>query len=148
MGEPIIHATGVTVRYQETDQMGVAHHSVYPVWFEAGRTAYIRAQGMPYGKLEADGLFLPMIEMSCKFKGFARYEDTLQIYTRVSDVTKTRIDFHYEVRKDGAAIAAGATMHVFANRQLRPVNLSKYMPEIYRLFMRFAGKDGQIIGSD
>ena len=40
------------VRYVETDQMGVVHHSVYYVWFEQLRTEYFRKIGFPYGELE------------------------------------------------------------------------------------------------
>ena len=141
MGEPIIHKTKVVVRYQETDQMGVAHHSVYPIWFEQGRTEFIRDCGFPYGKMEADGLYLPLIEVTCKFKSFSRYEDELQILTRLSDVTKTRLSFMYEVVKDGLTIALGATVHVYANRMLKPINLYKYMPELYGVFCNIAGKE-------
>ena len=139
MGEPVIHTTTVTVRYQETDQMGVAHHSVYPIWFEVGRTAFIREHGFPYSKLEEDGLYLPLVGLTCDYRSFARYEDELTIKTRISDMSKTRLNFKYEVIKAGAAIATGSTLHIFANRQLQPVNLAKYMPDTYRLFQHFAG---------
>ena len=141
MGELIIHTTKIIVRYQETDQMGVAHHSVYPVWFEAGRTAYIREHGVPYGRMESEGLYLPLIELTCNFKGFARYEDELVISTRVADATKSRLKFYYEAIKDGAAITVGTTTHIYANSQLRPVNLQKYKPDLYNLFRYFAGQD-------
>ena len=141
MGEPIICFAKIIVRYQETDQMGVAHHSVYPIWFEVGRTAFIREHGMPYSKLEADGLYLPLVGLSCDYKSFARYEDELVIETRIADVTRTRLNFRYDVMKDGSRIATGATAHIYANRSLRPVNLAKYMPEAYNLFQHFAGID-------
>ena len=32
------HISTVEVRYAETDQMGIAHHSNYAVWFEVART--------------------------------------------------------------------------------------------------------------
>ena len=139
MGEPIVYLSKVTVRYQETDQMGVAHHSVYPIWFEVGRTGFIREHGVPYSKLEEDGLYLPLVWLSCDYKTFARYEDELTIKTRISEVTKTRLNFRYDILKDGAAIAYGTTAHIYANRSLKPVNLAKYMPDAYALFQRFAG---------
>jgi len=40
-------AVRLRVRYAETDQMGVVHHSVYPVWFESARTALSRQSGCP-----------------------------------------------------------------------------------------------------
>ncbi len=52
------HTITVVPRYAETDKGGVVHHSVYPVWFEMGRTELLRANGMAYKDLEAAGIFL------------------------------------------------------------------------------------------
>ena len=41
----MISRTKLIVRYQETDQMGIVHHSVYPIWFECGRTDFIKKVG-------------------------------------------------------------------------------------------------------
>lgn len=51
--------TELIVRYAETDQMGIVHHSVYPIWFEAGRTDYMEKEGYPYSRIEEEGLMLP-----------------------------------------------------------------------------------------
>ena len=141
MGEAVVYTTKLYVRYQETDQMGVAHHSVYPVWFEVGRTEFIRDFGLPYSKMEADGLYLPIIGLTCEFKSFSRFEDELAINTRIANVTGSRLNFMYEVVNNERIIAIGTTAHTYANRQLKPVNLRKYMPEAYRLFLRIAGAD-------
>ena len=139
MGEAVVYTAKIVVRYQETDQMGVAHHSVYPVWFEVGRTAFIKDYGLPYGKMESDGLYLPIIGLTCDFKSFSRFEDELDIKIRISNVTGSRLCFIYEVLKDQRLVAVGTTSHIYANRLLKPVNLRKYMPDAYRLFRRIAG---------
>ena len=36
--------TKIRVRYAETDKMGIVHHAVYPVWFEAARGDYVTEQ--------------------------------------------------------------------------------------------------------
>lgn len=51
-----MNETLVTVRYAETDRMGIVHHAVYPVWYEEGRSAYFRALGLPYSAIEELGL--------------------------------------------------------------------------------------------
>ena len=38
----MISQTKVIVRYAETDKMGIVHHSVYPIWYEAARTEAIK----------------------------------------------------------------------------------------------------------
>ena len=44
------------VRFAETDQMGVAHHSAYVVWLEAARIEWLRARGLDYRRLEEEGV--------------------------------------------------------------------------------------------
>lgn len=123
------------VRYAETDRMGIVHHSNYPVWFEAGRTDFIKKMGMPYSKIEENGFFLPLISLKCEFKGASRYEDEVIIKTKLKDITFTRVVFHYEVYVEGGskAITSGETEHAWTNSQLKPVNIKKHAPEIFNL---------------
>ena len=44
--------TKITVRYAETDQMGIVHHSVYAVWYEVARIDFCKAAGLPYKEME------------------------------------------------------------------------------------------------
>jgi acyl-CoA thioester hydrolase len=131
----IISQTEITVRYAETDQMHVVHHSNYPIWFEAGRTDFIRKMGLPYSKIEESGAMLPLIELKCRFKGFARYEDKIIIRTNIVQYTGIRLTFHYEVYRKGFedAITEGETMHVWTNSSLKPINIRKFRPEINEL---------------
>lgn len=131
----IISQTSLIVRYAETDQMGVVHHSNYPVWFEAGRTDFIRKMGMPYSKIEESGAMLPLLELKCIFKGFARYEDEIVVKTYIKEHTGTRLLFHYEVCRAGndKVLTEGETLHVWTDNNLKPVNIKKYRPEISEL---------------
>jgi acyl-CoA thioester hydrolase len=130
-----VSETHITVRYAETDQMGIVHHSNYPIWYEAGRTDYIRKLGMPYSKIEESGLLLPLLELKCCYKGAARYEDEITVRTSLKDTTFTRVVFHYEVFRNGNPdiITMGETMHVWTNREMKPLNIKKAAPHIYSL---------------
>ncbi|MCX7923943.1 MAG: acyl-CoA thioesterase [Clostridia bacterium] len=127
--------TSFVVRYAETDQMGIVHHSNYPIWFEAGRTDFIKTMGMTYSQMEAQGILLPLIELKCSFKSAARYEDEVVIVTSIKQFTYTRIVFYYEVYRKGSGtlLAMGETSHAWTTRELKPVNLKKHSPEIYQL---------------
>lgn len=127
--------TRFIARYAETDQMGVIHHSVYPIWFEAGRTDFIKKMGLPYSKIEESGFLLPLIELKCTYKTFARYEDEILIKTSIARYTRTRIDFCYKVYKNDQKnpISYGETMHVWTNKGLKPINIKKNAPHIYEL---------------
>jgi len=131
----IISQTPLIVRYAETDQMGIAHHSNYPIWFEAGRTDFIKKMGMPYSKIEESGILLPLLELKCKFIGMCKYEDEIVVKTYIKEHTGTRLLFHYEVCKVGSdkVLTEGETLHVWTNSNLKPVNIKKYRPEINEL---------------
>ena len=125
----------ITVRYAETDRMGIVHHSVYPIWFEIGRTDFIRKAGMPYSVMEENGLMTPLTELNTRYFLPACYEDELTVETWVSKITAARIVFEYSVKRDsdGKLLALGSTHHGFVNsKTFRPVNMKKEMPEIFK----------------
>ena len=47
--------------YYETDQMGIVHHSNYIRWFEEARLEMLRAMGLPYKKMEDNGILIPVL---------------------------------------------------------------------------------------
>ncbi|HHW31853.1 MAG TPA: acyl-CoA thioesterase [Clostridiaceae bacterium] len=133
----------IVVRYAETDQMGIVHHSNYPVWFELGRTDFIRKLGYSYSKIEEAGILLPLTDLKCSFKAPARYEDEIIIRTHIEKMTCVRITFGYEIfkKKDMSLIARGETFHAWTDKNLKPVNISKRMPELYGIMEKALKSD-------
>jgi len=111
----------VTVRYAETDMMGVVYHANYLPWFEVGRTTLFKELGVPYRQLEAEGFRLPVLEISAKYLRPARYDDTLEIVTILRDRPLLRLRLEYEVRRGDELLATGASVHAFIDLQGRPV---------------------------
>lgn len=123
--------TSLRVRYAETDQMGVAWHGQYFAWFEVGRTDLLRDLGCTYRELEEDGLRLPVIEASARYLQPARYDDVLEIRTRLATLGGARLVFDYEVRREGleGPLATGSTAHAAIDRQGRPRRLPAFLRE-------------------
>lgn len=129
----MIIETRFPVRYAETDQMGVVHHSVYPVWFECGRTEFIKSFGISYDELERQGLMLPLARLSCEYKTPIRYGETVLVKTRLLEATKVRLVIGYEIYAEERNVLCGkgSTEHAWTGTNLRPVNIAKYNPELY-----------------
>ena len=128
----------ITVRYAETDNMGIAHHSNYPIWYEVARTDLIKKYGYTYSQMEEMGIMLPLLSLTSEYKKPAVYEDELIVKTYIKELTNTRITFAYEVYKseDNSLINTGTTQHVWTNDKLRPVNLKKYNEEIFNVLSK------------
>ncbi len=128
--------TPLTVRYAETDRMGIVHHSNYAVWFEVGRTAFINKCGISYSEIESKGILLPLIELKCKFINSSTYEDKIIVRTNIKGYSRTQLNFYYEVFKEqdmSKPITTGETIHVWTNSDLKPINLQKHFPELYHI---------------
>jgi acyl-CoA thioester hydrolase len=117
----IVSRSQVTVRYAETDMMGVVYHGSYLPWFEIGRTTLLKELGLPYRKLEEDGYRLPVLEVNAKYFRPAVYDDTLTIVTALRERPLLRIKLDYEVKRGDELLATGYTVHAFIDREGRPV---------------------------
>ena len=124
----------IRVRYAETDQMGIAHHAEYFAWFEVGRTDLLRRYGCTYRDLEAQGLRFPVIEAAARYLKPARYDDVLEVRTRLTSLGGARLSFAYEVHRDGTEgpLATGSTVHAALDAEGRP----RRLPEDLRRRLR------------
>jgi acyl-CoA thioester hydrolase len=114
---PVV-STCFRVRYGETDQMGVVFNAHYLSWFEMGRTEYCRALSRPYTLWEKEGLFLPVVEASIRYKNPLRYDDRVRLKTSIREVAPCSITFVYKVirEEDSRVAAEGSTKHAFCDR--------------------------------
>ncbi len=117
--------TPVRVRYAETDRMGVVYYANYLVWFEVGRTEWLRESGWSYREMETGGVSLPVIEAHCEYRQSARYDDEIEIVTRATLLTPVRIRFDYDIlrARDQALTAVGYTVHAALDPHGRPCRL-------------------------
>jgi len=125
------YETEVRVRYAETDQMSIAHHANYLVWFETGRSDLCRQKGFSYKQMEdEENAFLVVAETYCRYKSPAFYEDVLTIRTKVGEMRSRSIRFVYEVYRasDDMVIAEGETLHLVTDSDKKV----KSLPDIYR----------------
>ena len=101
----------IRVRYPEVDQMGALHHSQFWVYFEMGRTELLRSNGVVYADLEREGVLFVVAGCTAKFRLPARYDELLQLTTRIKKMGRARIDHEYELKRksDGALIATAET---------------------------------------
>ena len=119
----IQHTIDIRVRYPEVDAMGYLHHSRYLQYFEMGRIELLRALGHSYAELEQQGVLFVVVKVECRYKSPARYDEQLQLSTRVTKQTMVRIDHAYELRRGETVLAEASSTIACVGRdgQLRPI---------------------------
>lgn len=124
------------VRYAETDQMKVVYHSNYIVWMEVGRVEFFRNLGFTYKEMESEGLHLPVVEVKCRYRQPALYDDEIIIRTHIANLRGPMLRFGYEILRatDRTLLAEGESTHFVVDEAQKPSTF----PEKYGAAMRRA----------
>ena len=107
---------GFRVRYRETDQMGVVNHAVYFTWFEEARSEMCRQHGISYAEMEANGMYLPMVEIKARYHAPARYDNEVEVTATVVEVRRSFLKVSYQVRSLGVLLATGDSLMVLTSK--------------------------------
>ncbi len=126
------------VYYYETDQMAIVHHANYIRWFEEARIDAMEKAGIRYGALEARGLLIPVLSVSCEYKKSVRFGERVVILSNLYDFESTRgvrFAVRYKIEgEDGTLRAAGESRHCFVDRQMRVARIKRDYPDVYAAF--------------
>lgn len=126
-GDDFFHQFEVRVTYGDTDRMGVIYYANYLKYFEQGRVELMRSVGIRYRDLELERkIFIPVVETRCAYRSPARYDDMLQVRTRLSRLGQASVWFSYElVDRDSGdkLVAEGYTRHAIVNDLWKPISI-------------------------
>lgn len=124
------------IPFSETDAMAIVHHSNHARYLERGRVEFLRLAELNYADLVKRGVQYPVLEISTQFKKPLVFDDVILIETWVTNVTRTRLAFGYNIFAVGGEVkesalttepfagkpsATGLTAHCSVNAQGRPI---------------------------
>ncbi len=123
-------------QYYETDQMGIVHHSNYIRWMEEARIAMMDEMGISYKRMEEDDIMIPVLSVSCEYKGMVRFYDTVCIDVSLKHYNGIKMTLEYQMtdKETGELRTVGESSHCFLSRAGHPVSLKKSFPEWDQLF--------------
>ena len=120
------------VRYYETDQMGIVHHSNYIRYFECGRSDLLVKIGLPLTEIEAAGVMMPIVSVECKYRTPARFGDTLRIVSIIDSLPMAKLPVRSEIyNQDGVLLCEGKVVLGFNDAKTRrPIRCPKHMASL------------------
>lgn len=127
------------VHYYETDQMAIVHHSNYIRWFEEARSDFLEQIGLPYDKIEEEGILIPVLKAACEYKRAIRFGDVVHIILKVTFFNGIRFKVSYQVvgKETGVLHATGETEHGFVDKNMVPVRMKKEYPKMYEMLAAY-----------
>lgn len=114
------------IYYYDTDCGGVVYYANYLKYLEEARSEYFEERGLIIKDMLKAGIGFVVARQEIDYKSPSFYGDTLEIKTRVTDASLTRVNFEYDIVKDSGQLVANAkTVIVFVDKALKP----KRIPE-------------------
>ena len=125
------------INYYETDAMQIVHHSNYIRFMEEARINALTTIGLPYSKIEEEGVLIPVLGVNCQYKHPARYEETILIDVKTKEYSGVKLVMEYVItsKETGEILLTGETKHCFTDKELKPVSLKKARPFMHDKFI-------------
>ncbi|MBR0299443.1 MAG: acyl-CoA thioesterase [Bacteroidales bacterium] len=122
------------VRYYETDQMAVVHHSNYIRYFEIARDEMMVQLGFPIERCESElHVLVPIVSVECHFRHPAHMGDILTATAEVNRVPMAKMVIKQAVyNQDGVLCAEGTVTLGFLNSlSFTPVRCPEVIAELF-----------------
>ena len=120
----------VRVRFAETDAMGVLHHAAYVPYLEEARVEYLRHLGRPYPTIRDEGYDLAVLELVVQYRRSARFDEVVEVHTRVSAFRGASFQIDYLLTVDGEVSALAATVHGVVDPTGRATRAPQWMKDL------------------
>lgn len=126
------------VYYYETDRMDVVSHTNYIRWMEESRVDFLKKVGIPYDKIEAMGLMIPVLEVKCQYKYSLTYGDDFVVVPKISEYNGFKMKITYEIYNKATKklCATAESSHCFTDSCMKPLRISKIHPELHEQFLQ------------
>ena len=125
-----MHTYKHEVKYYECDRMGITHHSNYVRFMEEARVDFLDKISYGFDRIEAEGVFSPVIAISCNYKHPTTFKDVIEIDVSISKMQDLKFEFTYTMRVGEKVVCIGQSTHCFTENG-RPVVISKRLPELF-----------------
>ncbi len=146
--------TPITVRYADTDMMGVVYHANYLLYFEDARMDFLARAAMGYADVEAAGYVCPVVGIEISYREALRYGERAYTLTCVEESRPTRTTYRHEVYREGMdeasdrpLVSARVTVCIVERGTFRPVSIKRALPDLYAALKRaarpLAGEEGE-----
>lgn len=124
----------IPVQWGELDAYGHVNNAVFFRWFELARMEYLRRSRL-IESYDRDGIGAILHSTSCRFRRPAFHPDTVDIGTRVSQVSEDRFTMAYLVRSTAQHAVVGEGSAIVVSFDYR-TNAKAALPPAVRAAIR------------
>jgi acyl-CoA thioester hydrolase len=123
MTAEIQHSWPIRVYYEDTDLAGIVYYANYLRFIERARSEMVRAAGIDQVAMKQAGLVFAVRRVVADYLSPARYDDQLEVRTRLTDVKGASFAMPQEVWRGETRLFAAHVSIVVLNTEGRATRL-------------------------
>ena len=120
----------VRARFADTDAMGVVNHAAYLPYLEEARVEYLRAAGHPYAAMRAEGLELPVVELTVRYLRPVVFDEVVEVHLVPASVGAATLEIGYLLTVAGEARLTAVTLHAVTAVDGRPRRCPEWLLDL------------------
>ncbi len=117
------HLFPVRVYYEDTDMGGIVYHANYLKYIERARSDWVAEMGLDQNTMREEGVVFVVRRVECDYLMAARFNDRLEVHTRLQTVTAARLVMEQEVWRGPDLVFGAVVTAVCMNAAGQPVRL-------------------------
>jgi acyl-CoA thioester hydrolase len=103
----------IRVRFADTDLQGIVFNGNYLTFYDVAWTEYFREIGLTWKAMIDSGVDTVLARTTIEFKSPAKFDDVLEVHTRVSKIGNTSITFDFEIYPEGEERLIGTAQSLY-----------------------------------
>ena len=103
----------IRVRFADTDLQAIVFNANYLTYYDVAWTEYFREIGFEWKDILALGIDSVLARTTMEFKSPAKFDDVLEVYTKISKIGNTSLTFEFEIYPKGEERLIGSATSLY-----------------------------------
>ena len=118
------------IYYHDTDCGGVIYYANYLKYLEEGRTESLAEIGIGPEKWHDAGILFVVAHVEIDYKAPGRYQDMIEIISRIDKIGKSSIHFYQEAKKDDIILIKAKVILACVDKNLKPKSIPEKIRQV------------------
>lgn len=120
----------IRVYYHDTDCGGVVYYANYLLYIEEARTEFFEEKGISLKELAQNQTLFIVTRQEIDYKTPAFYGDILEINTSLLNISRLRLEFLHEIKKEtGKVVCMAKTFMACVDKNIKPKAIDQSLKE-------------------
>ena len=130
----------IRVRFADTDLQAIVFNANYLTYYDVTWTEYFRAVGFEWKDLLALGVDTVLARTTMEFKSPARFDEILEVHTRVSKIGTTSLTFEFAIYPQGEDRLIGSATSLYVCVDAKTLKSTPVPDRLRQRIGEFEGK--------